>query len=233
MNLVLADINDDALATVARELRATGAHVLPVPTDVSSVDSVSALADAAFAEFGNVHVLCNNAGVGAGGLRSWNYEPQHWQRVLGINLFGVIFGCHAFIPRMLANGDEGHIVNTASMAGLINGAVNSAPYDVSKHGVVALSEGMYKELKVDDARISVSVLCPGWVNTNIGRSMDTIPGVYDPGYIARVVVDGIRDERFYLTPAQAEFHRWMRMRVERLLDGRNPAVPRRKPPGRA
>ncbi len=245
MRVVMADIHQDSLDASAAKLSATGAEVLAVRTDVSDAASVAALADAAFARFGNVHVLCNNAGAGSPSKRTWQVSIEEWQWMLGLNLGGVVNGIHAFVPRMLANGDEGHIVNTASMAGMINGGVDSAPYNTTKHAVVALTESLYKEFKVDGARLSASVLCPGWVATNIGaNTRRELPGghllpppppgaatsmvdSYTPAEIAQAVVEGIREDRFYLLPAQSYFHDWMKLRFDRIMEGRNPAVPRR------
>ena len=137
-------------------------------TDVASPDAVEQLADAAFERFGNVHVLFNNAGVAASAatlrLRAWEGALADWDWTLGINLMGVVHGVRAFVPRMLANGDEGHIVNTASMAGLMTAA---NPYNVSKHGVVCLTEGIYRDLREMGAQLSASVVCPGLINTRI------------------------------------------------------------------
>ena len=124
-----------------------------------------ALADRAFSEFGNVHLLFNNAGVAAGG-NAWETSTKEWNWVLGVNLYGVVHGLQAFLPRMLANGDEGHIINTASAAGLTS-QPSMATYNVSKHGVVTLSEGLYQDLLLRKAKVSVSVLCPAWVKTRI------------------------------------------------------------------
>jgi len=165
MRLVLADVEEPALAAAATGLADAGARVIAVPTDVSKAEQVEALAERAFAEFGRVHVVCNNAGVSAGGP-SWEIPAGEWEWVLGVNLWGVIHGIRAFVPRMLGQGEPGHVVNTASVAGLI-ASPGMGPYNVSKFGVVALSETLAAELRMQGAEIGVSVLCPGWVNTRI------------------------------------------------------------------
>jgi NAD(P)-dependent dehydrogenase (short-subunit alcohol dehydrogenase family) len=168
MKLVLSDIEEPALDQAAAELREMGASVLPVHMDVSKPDQVEALAKRTLETFGAVHLLINNAGVGSGGA-VWGTTLADWQWVLGVNLWGVIYGCHTFLPIMLQQGTEGHVVNTASIAGLLNFHF-CAPYQVSKHAVVALSENIYHSLAQIQARVKVSVLCPGWIQTRIMES---------------------------------------------------------------
>ena len=173
MHLVLADVQRDALDAVQIELEAQGAQVLAMQCDVRKAEQVQALADAAMARFGAVHLLFNNAGVGAGGL-IWEHSQADWEWVLGVNLWGVIHGVRIFTPLMLdcAKSDplyEGHIVNTASMAGLLN-APTMGVYNVSKHAVVSLSESLYQDLRLVEAPISASVLCPYFVPTGISQS---------------------------------------------------------------
>jgi NAD(P)-dependent dehydrogenase (short-subunit alcohol dehydrogenase family) len=165
MKVVLADVDVDALATTVAALKATGAPVLAVVTDVSKAQDVDALAQRTLAAFGAVHLLCNNAGVWAG-ISAWDSSLADWEWVLGVNLWGVIHGIHTFVPLMLAQGTPGHIVNTASMAGLLTGR-GPAVYRVSKHAVVALSEMLYHQLAHRGANVKVSVLCPGGVDTQI------------------------------------------------------------------
>src|SRR5215207_3354277 len=168
MQLVLADIEADALAAAEAAIKATGVEVLAVQTDVASPEAVDRLADAAFGTFGRVHVVFNNAGVAATAatlrLRAWEGTLADWDWTMSINLMGVVHGVRAFVPRMLEGGDEGHIVNTASIAGL---ATAANPYNVSKHGVVCLTEGIYRDLREMGSRLSASVVCPGLINTNI------------------------------------------------------------------
>lgn len=166
MKLVLADIDSAKLEKTAQALRDEyKAEVITQITDVSKEEAVHALADRAFSEFGRVHLLFNNAGVASGG-NAWETSTKEWNWVLGVNLYGVVYGLQAFLPRMLEHGEEGHIVNTASAAGLTS-QPSMATYNVSKHGVVTLSEGLYQDLQLRQAKVSVSVLCPAWVKTRI------------------------------------------------------------------
>jgi len=168
LRLVLADINQAALDTTVQELRDAGAEVLGVRTDVSSAEGIQALADAAIEQFGQVHLLFNNAGVASGGLL-WESTDADWQWVMGANVWSVIHAVRIFTPLMLAHGEAGHIVNTASAAGLLS-APNMGIYNVSKHAVVALSETLYHDLALVQAKIGVSVLCPAFVPTGIAHS---------------------------------------------------------------
>lgn len=168
MRLVLADIDARALAALAEEFAAAGVDALSVRTDVSDPAQVDALADAAFERFGAVHLLVNNAGV-AVAKSVWETTPEDWQWVMGVNLYGVTNGLRAFVPRMLAGGEAGHIVNTASVAGLLSMPALAA-YNASKFAVVTVSEGLYHDLALRDAPIGVSVLCPSWVKTRIIES---------------------------------------------------------------
>jgi NAD(P)-dependent dehydrogenase (short-subunit alcohol dehydrogenase family) len=173
MKLVLADVQQDALDKTKAELEAQGAQVLAVRCDVRKAEQVQALADAAMDRFGAVHLVFNNAGVGSGGL-IWENSVADWEWVLGVNLWGVIHGVRIFTPLMLEcakkdPGYEGHIINTASMAGLLN-APNMGVYNVSKHAVVSLSETLYQDLQLVKAPIGASVLCPYFVPTGISQS---------------------------------------------------------------
>ncbi|MDP1567240.1 MAG: SDR family oxidoreductase, partial [Polaromonas sp.] len=173
MNLVLADVQQDALDQAAAEISATGAPVLAFRLDVSRAAEVEALGAAVFERFGAPHFVFNNAGVGAGGL-VWENTLKDWEWVIGVNLMGVAHGVRVFTPMMLeaAAKDpawQGHIVNTASMAGLLN-APNMGIYNVSKHAVVALSETLYQDLALVTDQISASVLCPFFVPTGISQS---------------------------------------------------------------
>lgn len=173
MKLVLADVQQDALDRVKAELEAQGAQVLAMRCDVRHAAEVQALADATMARFGAVHLVFNNAGVGSGGL-IWENTEADWEWVLGVNLWGVIHGVRIFTPLMLACAQkdpsyQGHIVNTASMAGLLN-APTMGVYNVSKHAVVSLSESLYHDLQLVEAPIGASVLCPYFVPTGISQS---------------------------------------------------------------
>ena len=178
MNVVIADVQQDALDTVRGELEAKGAKVLARKLDVSKADQVEALAADTEAQFGAVHLLFNNAGVGSGGL-IWENTLRDWEWVLGVNVWGVIHGLRSFVPRMLASAKAdptytGHVANTASMAGLLN-APNMGIYNVSKHAVVSLTETLYQDLSLVDAPIGTSVICPYFVPTGISQSHRNAP----------------------------------------------------------
>jgi len=249
MNVVMADIEAGALATESARLRRDGATVLPIRVDVSQPGDVERLADETYSAFGAAHVVCNNAGVAVIGAVH-EHTLADWQWVINVNLWGVIHGVRVFLPRMLAGGDEGHVVNTASMAGLTTAPFMSV-YDVTKHGVVALSESMYKELALSGAPIGVSVVCPGLIETNIMRSSrnrpeslaeegkagpmaqafgqslsDRLAGGYPPSEVANQVVAGIREGRFYIVPAQPDVKSNIAVRVNDLLELRNPTLRR-------
>jgi NAD(P)-dependent dehydrogenase (short-subunit alcohol dehydrogenase family) len=221
MKIVIADIDEVAMRAVEVQLAEGGTEVLTQVCDTSLEAEVQALADAAVSRFGGAHVLCNNAGV-IGKGDAWRSPIAVWDWVIGINLYGVIHGVRAFLPIMEDQG-EGHIVNTASMAGLV-ALPGAAPYNVTKTGVVALSEGLFIELKATGSPVRVSALCPGFVRTNLlegqqwdarlgsdpgapvtpmGQMMDQVlrQGVedgIDATEVAAQVVDAIRAERFWI-----------------------------------
>jgi NAD(P)-dependent dehydrogenase (short-subunit alcohol dehydrogenase family) len=179
MNLVLVDVQKDALKAAHDELKAMGVRVMAKRVDVSSAQEMEALAQAVHAEFGAPHFVFNNAGVGAGGL-VWENTVQDWEWLLGVNLWGVIHGVRLFTPMMLeaAKQDphyQGHIVNTASMAGLLT-PPNMGVYNVTKHAVVSLTETLYQDLKLVSEQVSASVLCPYFVPTGINQSERNRPG---------------------------------------------------------
>ncbi len=179
MNLVLVDVQQDALDAAAAEMRAAGAQVLAQRVDVSDAAQMEALGAAVLERFGAPHLVFNNAGVGAGGL-VWENSVKDWEWVLGVNLMGVVHGVRVFTPMMLAAAKKdlawrGHIVNTASMAGLL-AAPNMGIYNVSKHAVVSLSETLYQDLSLVTDQISASVLCPFFVPTGISQSHRNRPG---------------------------------------------------------
>ena len=165
MRLVLADISDTLLNSTVQELRQTGAEVIGVVTDVAKESDIQTLADQAYAQFGHVHLLVNNAGV-AFAKSAWETTAKDWEWIMGINLYGITHALRIFIPRMLASDEVAHIVNTASVAGLIAEPALAA-YNVSKFGVVALSESLHHDLSLRKSKIGVSVLCPSWVKTRI------------------------------------------------------------------
>ncbi len=180
MSLVLVDVQQDALDAVRTELEAAGAPVLAQRVDVSSAEDMAALAEAVAARFGAPHFVFNNAGVGSGGL-IWENSVKDWEWVLGVNLWGVIHGVRLFTPMMLAAAQadpawRGHIVNTASMAGVVN-MPNMGVYNVSKHAVVSLSETLYQDLRLVTDQIGASVLCPYFVATGIHQSDRNRPQV--------------------------------------------------------
>lgn len=184
MNLVLADVQQDALDAAAAEMQAAGAQVLARRVDVSDAQQMEQLAAAVQQRFGAPHLVFNNAGVGAGGL-VWENTVADWEWVLGVNLWGVVHGVRLFTPMMLAAaakdpGWRGHIVNTASMAGLLN-PPNMGIYNVSKHAVVSLSETLYQDLSLVTEQIGASVLCPYFVATGINASERNRPGALAAG----------------------------------------------------
>jgi NAD(P)-dependent dehydrogenase (short-subunit alcohol dehydrogenase family) len=244
MRVVLADVERGALDEATAAVAARGVETLAVPTDVSSADAVEVLAARTIERFGAVHVVCNNAGVAISGPM-WTHTLDDWQWLLGVNLWGVIHGVRAFTPIMLQQGEPAHIVNTASIAGTVC-APGTGIYNVSKFGVVALSETLAVELEMFGAPVKVSVLCPGFVNTRILDSVRNRPaelassGPPPPGQeamepmirqllasgqapdqVAEVVFDAIRDERFYVFPNPAWKER-IRARMEGMLEERNP-----------
>lgn len=174
MNVVLADIEAEALAAAVEDLRREGARVLGVGCDVADADSVERAARAAFDSFGTVHVVCNNAGVAAGGGID-HISIDSWRWVIDVNLMGVVHGIRSFLPHLRAHGEGGHFVNTASMAGMVSG-MGFSPYTASKFAVVAMSEGL--ALQLEPHGIGVTVLCPGYVRTRIGESGRNRPQRY-------------------------------------------------------
>ncbi|MEJ8822642.1 SDR family oxidoreductase [Variovorax humicola] len=244
MKLVLADIQGEALDAVVADFNARGVQAIGLRTDVSRSEQVQALADAAMARFGRVDLLFNNAGVGAGGL-VWENSEQDWDWVLGVNLHSVIHGVRIFTPLMLAAaaqdpGYEGHIVNTASMSGLLN-APAMGVYSVSKHAVVSLSETLHHDLGLVTEQVRCSVLCPYFVATGFQLSNTAPPtrsqqiaqaqsgkavgsAKVSAAQIAQLTFDAIRDQSFYIyshpeamAPVQARF--------EAIMNRRNPGDP--------
>jgi NAD(P)-dependent dehydrogenase (short-subunit alcohol dehydrogenase family) len=213
MKVVVGDIETHAANTVADEVRARGKEALAAWCDVSHLSSVQSLAEQAYERFGAVHVLCNNAGVVALGKPLAELKDPDWRWTLSVNLDGVAHGIEAFVPRMLAQVGEGHIVNTASIAGLVAGAgPGIGIYTASKYGVVGLSETLRAELA--ETGIGVSVLCPGGVATRIAEAERNRPEEFggptrteplvgmgnamDPAVVAEKVVAGIKENRLYI-----------------------------------
>jgi NAD(P)-dependent dehydrogenase (short-subunit alcohol dehydrogenase family) len=241
MRIVLADVEPGALETTAAALRTGGADVLAVPTDVTDGAQMEALAERA----GRVDVLCNNAGVAISGP-VWLHTVADWEWVLGVNLWGVIHGIRVFVPRMIAQGGPGHVVNTASVAGLTSNPMMGV-YNVTKHAVVTLSETLHKDLALVGAPIKVSVLCPGFVQTAIADSDRNRPQALQnadaapraeameqivrqalatglpPSQVAQDVLDAIREERFYIQ-THPQFASHIRERMEDILQNRVPST---------
>ncbi len=246
MKVVLADIEAPALGRAVETLQATGAHVFGVRTDVSDATDVQALADAAVERFGAIHIACNNAGVGGGGL-SWEAPLEMWEWVLGVNMWGVINGVRAFVP-ILMRQPEAHVVNTASVAGLVAGPF-MGPYNASKYAVVAISETLHHEMTLMSPHVKVSVLCPGWVRTRIADSARNRPGARSedpsatvgfaqalqslidkgmaPDDVAAKVLHAIRGERFWILPHDDTEDFWttfVNERAQALVDRTNPTI---------
>lgn len=246
MNVVLADVELPKLDEAVAAITATGAAAIGVPTDVTDGAAVDALRDAAIERFGNVHVLCNNAGVGGSGPSGGAFvnEPE-WRWVLEVNLFGVIHGHRAFLPHMTGHGEGGHVVNTASMAGHFPG---HSAYSASKWAVVAITEGLYHDQRLRAANVGVSCLCPGWVNTAIMDSArnrpewaapklgvepneievmveayvrDQIRSGMDPANVADLVHDAIVSNTFWVF-TDRDMVASLEPRYRAILDGTNP-----------
>lgn len=247
MRIALGDIEEPVLRAAEAELCDAGAEVLAMPLDVLDPAKVQSFADACVERFGGVDVFCNNAGVAGGGL-AWEMPLSTWEWVIGVNLFGVVHGIRSFVP-LLMQREEAHIVNTASVAGLV-GAPFMGPYNASKHAVVGISETIFHELAMVAPQVKVSVLCPGWVDTGIGRSErnrperfmdvladpegdeqlmsvvnDLLANGMRPEEIAEHVLDAVRNERFWiLTHEGDEWTRAVEGRVESLVKRANPQM---------
>lgn len=241
MRVVLADVEETPLDVAARQLAQGGADVLAVVTDVSDGAAVERLRDRAVEHFGAVHLLHNNAGVSVAGAL-WEVPEADWRWVLGVNLWGVIYGIRAFVPLMIEQG-HGHVINTASLAGLISPPF-LGPYNATKHAVVTLSETLLKDLRLAGADVRVSVLCPGFVRTAIAESDRNRPawapqhiagwagemaeagkqlnavGI-DPAEVASAVFDALREDRFYVF-THPETKPAVAHRMHDLLDERTP-----------
>lgn len=252
MNLVLVDVQQDALDAAEAEMKAAGAQVLARRVDVSDATQMEALAAEVQATFGAPHFVFNNAGVGSGGL-IWENSVQDWEWVLGVNLWGVVHGVRLFTPMMLAAAKadpayQGHIVNTASMAGLLN-APNMGIYNVSKHAVVSLSETLYQDLKLVTDQLSASVLCPYFVPTGISHSQRNRPshmadeqptqsqligqamgekavksGKVSAAQVAQMVFDAMTADHFYIYSHPKALGN-AQQRFDAIVAGTNPADP--------
>ena len=252
MNLVLVDVQQDALDAATQEMQAAGAQVLTFKLDVSSASDMEAMGAAVLARFGAPHLVFNNAGVGSGGL-IWENSVKDWEWVLGVNVMGVVHGVRIFTPMMLAAAQQdaswqGHIVNTASMAGLLN-APNMGVYNVSKHAVVSLSETLYQDLSLVTDQISASVLCPFFVSTGISQSHRNRPselrgskptksqligqamsekavssGKVSAADVAQLVFDGVASNQFYIY-SHPKAIKSVQTRLEDIVQIRNPTDP--------
>lgn len=227
MNVVLADIDAEKVEQAALRLTAAGGQALAVRTDVTKPEELENLASKAYERYGSVELLCNNAGVLGPILPSWQQPLENWRWVFDINVQGVVNGIHAFVPKMLEQEGASYVLNTGSIAGMITGPF-FAPYNASKHAVVALSECLHHELRAVDAKVEVGVLCPGWVNTGLANTEEKLPaelaGVnasqkqaelvaerdknvrqmvadsISPAEIADIVVEAVKEGRFYVFP---------------------------------
>ncbi len=247
MQVVLADVEEEALGRAAEEIGATGAEVFAHRTDVADRASVDALAAATAERFGVPHVVCNNAGVSGSFGPIWETTELDWAWVGGVNLMGVVHGIQAFVPAMVERGEPGHVVNTSSVLGLSTGA--SSIYSVTKHAVTRLTEGLWYDLRAAGSPVSASVLCPGLIATQIvtagrnrpdhlqepGReaSPDDLARLeaaqtyflengMPPSEVAAMVVDAIRTDRFYVLTHPEMILGEVRDRMQAILDGELP-----------
>lgn len=243
MHVALADVNEAGLAQTRNLLASYPARIFSMRVDVSKNAEVDAFAQRCVEELGGIHVVCNNAGVFLSGPL-WEHGEAEWQWLLGVNLMGVVHGVRAFAPRLIAQ-DEGHIVNTASVAGLISPPGMGA-YNVSKHAVVALSESLHHDLRERGSRVGVSVLCPAYVPTAIADSRPPEPvaksgerlvkeaslkkavaaGKLSAEDVARAVVAAVKENRFYVLTHPA-IKGAVRARMEDVLEERAPRDPLR------
>jgi NAD(P)-dependent dehydrogenase (short-subunit alcohol dehydrogenase family) len=238
MKLVIVDVMQENLENVSEEIEDIGVEVMSKVVDVSDREQMSQLADDTYQRFGRANVLCSNAGIGTGGLLS-EVHLENWDWIIGVNLYGVIYGIQFFLKRMMESGEECHIVNTSSMAGLLSSG-EECLYNVTKHGVVALSEGLNQQLLLQNSKVGVSVLCPGFINTGImdnSRSLaDHKHGLYQtpdeiqkfwepatenfrrrlqqgmhPDVVAQMVIDSIQENRLYII-THPDFLQFVEMR---------------------
>jgi NAD(P)-dependent dehydrogenase (short-subunit alcohol dehydrogenase family) len=246
MDLALADVDEVNLSSVQDEVMAKGVRAITIKVDVANAQQLEVFRDQTLTRLGGVHVVCNNAGVSPLGA-VWENTPADWQWILGVNLWGVIHGVRAFTPHLLKQ-DEGHIVNTASVAGLIS-PPGSGAYNVTKHGVVALSESLHHDLRERNSRVGVSVLCPAYVPTGIidsersrpkdlplsAKSTETLAreamlrkavtsGKISADQVAQAVVAAIKEERFYIL-THPRIKGAIQARMEDILNDRAPRDP--------
>lgn len=251
MNVVLADIQEDALQAQVQRLRQEERSVMGVVVDTMQRERLEQLRDQTIAEFGNIHILCNNAGVfsfqdamslGPEAINIWDVEDRVWEWVIGVNFWGVLYGVQTFLPHMIEHGEEGHVVNTSSVAGITPGG---SAYSVSKHGVLTLTEGLHQNLERIGSKIGASVLCPGAVQTQIMNADRNRPDEFggagersedetaafnaflasgiDPANVANQVLQAITEERCYVLP-HPDWDDIVRQRVENMLARTVPAA---------
>ena len=237
MNIVLADIEQDALDAAVNKISDLGVEAIGIQVDVMDKQAVSHLADESIKAFGNIHVLCNNAGVASTvvGDGIWDLDDSDWEWVLGVNFYGTLYGIQSFVPHMIKHKEEGHVLNTISLAGILPG---EAIYGVSKHAALALSESLWQGLKKKKSKIGASVLCPGFVATNIIESDRNRPDHLaaknkanfvlkklaatvlkrgkEPNEIAQVTLQAIRDNQFYILP-HTNYDDMIKERYSRIL----------------
>ena len=246
MNVVLADIETDALNAAVTRLEQQERNVLGVEVNTMRRETLENLRDQAVDRYGKIHVLCNNAGVtsrqdaGIGAFPVWEVPDSTWDWVMGVNFWGVLYGVQVFVPHMLEHGETGHIVNTSSVMGLVP---SGSAYGVAKHGVLTLTEGLWHHLRAAESNVSASVLCPGFVNTQITEAErnrpeefgETIEGTpeqraffqtllgegMEPSDVAELVWQAMVDDRLYILPHEG-WRDIVRGRVEAILDGGDP-----------
>jgi NAD(P)-dependent dehydrogenase (short-subunit alcohol dehydrogenase family) len=248
MKIVLADIEKNVLKQVEKKFKTSGADVIAVATDVSKFSDIQALARKTLDTFGGVHLLFNNAGVSSHGTNVYESCNADWEWFIGVNLMSVVYGVQEFVPLMLKQETDCHIINTASTLGLTT-APGMGPYNVTKHGIVSLSETLYQELAEQKSKIKVSVLCPGFVNTRILESnrnrprevqnnkaggqmtaenneidqsmRESVETGISPAQVADCVFNALRDEKFYIL-THPEYKEKVRTRMTNILQDRNP-----------
>ncbi len=241
MKLAVADVEADRLAGVAQELEGNGAEVVSRVTDVADKDQVSALAEETYARFGAVHVLCNNAGVTGASCPIWETPDQDWDWIMGVNLRGILNGLQVFVPRMIAQDEEGVVMNTSSFVGLSTGT--SSVYGISKHAITRMTEGLHYDLKEAGSKLRAALLAPGAVASDFGLSERNRPAGLKlaldgeeaekragrrerihawlavngmtPDEVAQIALQGIRDGRFYIYTNPEE----VKTRVEKRMKG--------------
>ena len=247
MRVVISDVDEQAARSTAADIAGSGSEAIAMRVDVSRQEDLDALADLAWDQFGSVDILCNNAGIVPSGRYRpiWEFPLEDWRWAFDVNVMGVVHGLRSFMPRMIAQNTEGHVVTTASVAGLVSGS-GSAVYSASKHAAVRATEALYASLQEIGSPIGVTLLCPGLVNTNIYNSERNRPSslmpkegiaeetaelqsiadslyrdAISPDEVARMVLDAVRTRQFYLLTSD-NFDDPVRERFEALLARRNP-----------